>query len=113
MRADMSALVTVRASLHDKAKQNLENLSRYTLDLCEGFIHITLGEIENIPLWLSLGDKIAINLSMMTVPFAHIIYGRSLLEGKEYLKLIIQKVLIPYFKWEVHQVVQDPRYTMI
>lgn len=88
MRADMSALVTVRASLHDKAKQNLENLSRYTLDLCEGFIHITLGEIENIPLWLSLGDKIAINLSMMTVPFAHIIYGRSLLEGKEYLKLI-------------------------
>ena len=32
---------------------------------------------------------------------------------KEYLKLIIQKVLIPYFKWEVHQVVQDPRYTMI
>lgn len=33
--------------------------------------------------------------------------------AKECLKLIIQKVLIPYFKWEVHQVVQDPRYTMI
>lgn len=88
MRGDSMALHTALQSLQERAKLNQENLCQHTIDLCQGFLHITLGEAKNLPLWLSRGEISQKYISMMVVSFAHIIYGRALLERKEYLKLM-------------------------
>ena len=88
MRGDSAAMLTVLHSLQERAKLNQEDLCRYTLDLCEGFLYAALGEMERLPGWLAQGELSDRYLSMMVVPFAHIIYGRALLDRKEYLKLL-------------------------
>lgn len=88
MRGDMAALHAALQTLQERAKLNQGDLCRNTLDLCEGFISILLNETENLPAWLAQGNLSEKHLSMMVVPFAHILYGRALLEQKEYLKLL-------------------------
>ena len=88
MRGDRATMLTVLHTLQERAKLNQEDLCRHTLDLCEGFLYATLGELEKLPEWLSAGGISDRYLSMMVVPFAHIIYGRALLGQREYLKLL-------------------------
>lgn len=88
LRGDLSAMRTARQALQERSKLNKEDLCRHTLDLCEGFLHTTMGESENLPVWLSQNEISQKYLSMMVVPFAHIIYGRALLLRKEYFKLL-------------------------
>lgn len=88
MRGDSEALRISLQSLQERAKFNKEDLCRHTLDLCEGFVYVTTGTEGSLAEWLSQGDISQTYLSMMVVPFAHIIYGRALLERGEYLKLL-------------------------
>jgi len=88
MRGDLENMRAARTSLRERAKLSREDLCRHTIDLCDGFINVTLDEQDNLPLWLSQGDISERYLSIMVVPSAHIIYGRALLGRREYLKLL-------------------------
>lgn len=69
----------------EKIKQHKLNRA---IDLCEGFIFSNIGQIELVPNWLSSGDIEKEGLSFLTVPYANIIYGKTLFLKGEYLKLL-------------------------
>lgn len=70
-----------------KEKIKPHKLNR-AIDLCEGFIFSNIGQIELIPNWLSSGYIEKEGLSFLTVPYANIIYGKTLFLKGEYLKLL-------------------------
>ena len=87
-RGDTAALEETRQAIRDRARQNTEDLCRYTLDLAEGFLSVLLGRWTDIPTWLLEGQIDRRRLVIMTQPFAFIIYGRVLLERKDFRKLL-------------------------
>ncbi|MFT4107057.1 MAG: LuxR C-terminal-related transcriptional regulator [Lacrimispora sp.] len=75
-------------SLAERSRQNTEDLCRYTQDLALGFLYMLLERKDEISPWLATGEINDKRLVIMTQPFAHIIYGRFLLERGEYQKLL-------------------------
>lgn len=88
LRGDEAMLQTALDSLAERSRQNTEDLCRYTLDLVVGFLCPMLGRGEEIAPWLAGGEITDKRLVIMTQPFAHIVYGRLLLEREEYQKLL-------------------------
>lgn len=70
-----------------KEKIEQHKLDR-AMDLCEGFIFSNIGQTELIPNWLSSGSIKKEGLSFLTVPYANVIYGKTLFLKGEYLKLL-------------------------
>ncbi|NRT33428.1 LuxR family maltose regulon positive regulatory protein [Clostridium beijerinckii] len=71
--------------LKEKVKE--KNLVR-AIDLCEGFIFSSIGQVELIPEWLRLGKIEKEGISFLTVSYSNIIYGKVLFLKGEYLKLL-------------------------
>ncbi|MEA4961166.1 helix-turn-helix transcriptional regulator [Lutispora sp.] len=88
LRGDEAMLQNAIHSLEERSRQNTEDLCRYTLDLARGYLHLLLDSKDELPLWIEEGDINDKRLVIMTQPFAYIIYGRALLEQREYLKLM-------------------------
>lgn len=88
IRGDGSMLQNALNSLEERSRQNTEDLCRYTLDLAKGFILLLLDRGDEVSPWLAGGEISDKRLVIMTQPFAHIIYGRILLERGEYQKLL-------------------------
>lgn len=88
LRGDKAMLQNAIQSLEERSRQNTEDLCRYTLDLARGYLRLLLGSSDELPFWLTEGGINDRRLVIMTQPFAYILYGRVLLERKEYLKLI-------------------------
>lgn len=74
--------------MSESASSNTEDMCRYTLNLFFGYIYAFLHRTDKIDDWLLRGDIDETRLAPMTIPFAHIIYAKILLEKKEYVKLI-------------------------
>lgn len=60
----------------------------HTVDMCEGFIDAYLGYREKIPAWVAAGNLQESRLHFPSHAFFNIIYGKALLIGGQYLKLI-------------------------
>lgn len=88
LRGDEVMLQNAMLSLEERSRQNTEDLCHYTLDLARGYLALLLGRKDKLPFWISEGDINDKRLVIMTQPFAHIIYGRILLERGEYQKLL-------------------------
>lgn len=88
LRGDDVMLQSALQSLQERSRKNTEDLCRYTLDLAKGFLFLLLGRSNEIAPWLAEGEINDQRLVIMTQPFAHIIYGRLLLEREEYQKLL-------------------------
>lgn len=88
MKGDKAMLGSAVEQARERSRQHTQDLCRYTLDLILGYLNLLTGNMEEIPRWLSEGDINDKRLVIMTQPFAYMIYGRILLERKEYLKLI-------------------------
>ena len=88
LRGDAVLLDVSRQALRERARQNTEDLCRYTLDLAEGFLSLLLGRPSEVPAWLAEGRIDQRRLVVMTQPFAYIIYGRTLLERKDCHRLL-------------------------
>ncbi|WP_347489862.1 LuxR C-terminal-related transcriptional regulator [Desulfoscipio sp. XC116] len=88
LRGDEAMLQNALASLAERSRQNTEDLCRYTLDLACGFLYLLLQRRDEVSPWLASGEINDRRLVIMTQPFAHIIYGRILLERGEYQKLL-------------------------
>ena len=87
-RGDRPLLEDTRQALRNRALQNTEDLCRYTLDLADSYISLLLGKRAEVSPWLAEGQISRRRLVIMSQPFAYIIYGRVLLEQKEYHKLL-------------------------
>ncbi len=68
-------------------KENRFELGKM-IDICCGYINVTLEDIELMPSWLKLANSIESNTTILTLGFANIIYGRFLLIKEEYNKLL-------------------------
>lgn len=88
LHGDRELLEDSRATLRDRSYRNTEDLCRYTYDLANGYLSLLLGNPEAVAPWLAEGKIDDRRLVIMSQPFAHIIYGRVLLEKKEYNKLL-------------------------
>lgn len=88
LHGDRELLEDSRATLRDRSYRNTEDLCRYTYDLANGYLSLLLGNPEAVAPWLAEGKIDDRRLVIMSQPFAHIIYGRVLLEKKEYKKLL-------------------------
>ncbi len=88
IRGDTQVLEHSLGWLKKHAETNTEDLCRYTYDMAKAYLALLAGTGEELPTWLSEGHIDEKRLVIMTQPFAHIIYGRVLLERKEYQKLL-------------------------
>ena len=88
LHGDRELLEDSLATLRDRSYRNTEDLCRYTYDLAKGYLSLLLGKPEEVAPWLAEGKIDDRRLVIMSQPFAHIIYGRMLLEKKEYKKLL-------------------------
>lgn len=88
LRGDETMLQNALHGMEERSRQNTEDLCRYTLDLVKGFIFMLMDRSNEVSPWLSAGEINDKRLVIMTQPFAHIIYGRLLLERGEYQKLL-------------------------
>ncbi len=90
------ALLTGKKELFKEAEtrlkilsgRDIEDLNRYTYDMADGFIGSLFGDYGRIKPWICDGKIDASHLTAITMPFAYIIYGRYLLEKKDYTRLI-------------------------
>lgn len=87
-RGDETGLFDAIFSMSETAALNSEDMCRYTPSLFFGYIYAFTHRCEKVEPWLEKGDFGENRLAPMTVPFAHMIYARILLEKKEYVKLI-------------------------
>lgn len=88
LRGDRELLEDSLATLLDRSYRNTEDLCRYTYDLAYGYLSLLSGKPEAVAPWLAEGKIDERRLVIMSQPFAHILYGRVLLEKKEYRKLL-------------------------
>ena len=88
LNGDRELLEDSLATLRDRSYRNTEDLCRYTYDLAKSYLSLLLGKPEEVAPWLAEGKIDDRRLVIMSQPFAHIIYGRMLLEQKEYKKLL-------------------------
>lgn len=88
LRGDAALLDASRQALRERARQNTEDLCRYTLDLADGFLSLLLGRPSEVPAWLAEGRIDQRRLVVMTQPFAYMIHGRVLLERKDCHRLL-------------------------
>ncbi len=62
----------------------------HTLELCEGFVYAYLGQAGKIPAWIAKGDPKDSSLYFPAYAFFNIVYGKTLLIGGQYRKLLGQ-----------------------
>lgn len=75
---------TARNILLDKKQYML----LHTIDLCEAYIYASLHQPQMIAEWIIEGNFKNTRLLFPAIPALNLVYGRVLLEKKEYLKLI-------------------------
>ena len=87
-RGDSAMLSDTIVSLSETADSDPEDMCRHTQKLILGCIYAFTHRIEKIADWLADGRFDESTFAPMTLPFANIIYAKTLLERKEYSKLL-------------------------
>lgn len=85
---DETKLFDALFAMSESASANTEDMCRYTLSMFLGYIYAFTHRAGKIDGWIAGGNIGADRLAPMTVPFAHIVYAKALLERKEYAKLL-------------------------
>lgn len=88
VRGDDAALSDAIIAMTESAVQNTEDMCRHSLSLFLGYIYAFTGRTDKVAPWLADGGINENMVAPMTVPFAHIVYARVLLERGEYAKLL-------------------------
>lgn len=85
---DENKLFDIMVAMSESAASNTEDMCRYTQSLFAGYIYAFLRRPDKVDEWLANGDIGDGRIAPMTLPFAHIVYAKVLLEKKEYSKLL-------------------------
>ncbi len=88
LRGDGAALSDAVIAMTESAAQNTEDMCRHSLSLFLGYIYAFTGRADKVVPWLAAGSIDETMAAPMTIPFAHIVYARVLLERREYSKLL-------------------------
>lgn len=87
-RCDESMLFNALFDMSESAYSNTEDMCRYTLSLFLGYIYAFTHRPDKVDGRLASGNFGETETAPMTVPFAHIVYAKVLLERGEYTKLL-------------------------
>lgn len=88
LKGDRRMLEENRLALKNMLRYNMEDLCRNTYALADGYLSLLSGRQDQVEPWLAEGRIGSSRLVIMVQPFAYIIYGRLLIQKKEYLKLL-------------------------
>ncbi|WP_283610667.1 helix-turn-helix transcriptional regulator [Faecalispora anaeroviscerum] len=92
-QGDYSFAATLLSQMRENLIRQKHYILLHTMDVCESAIYAQLGQTQNFPVWISQGNFANNKMLFPSVPSLHMVYGRILLEQKEYLKLIGQSEL--------------------
>lgn len=81
-------LSEAETNLKNHSGRKLEDFTRYTYDMADGFIAMIEGDYDRIKPWLKEGKIDAKHLTFTTQAYAFIIYESYLLNRQEYTKLL-------------------------
>lgn len=87
-RGDEQKLFDALFALSESAAANTEDMCRYTQSLFLGYVYAFSHRAAKADEWLASGDIGENRIAPMTIPFAHIVYAKILLDRKEYAKLL-------------------------
>lgn len=87
-KGDETALFDTLFAMSESASSNTEDMCRYTLELFLGFLYAFTERFDKISDWLSCGEITETRIAPMTMPFAHIIYAKTLFGKEQYVKLL-------------------------
>ncbi|OPJ65240.1 helix-turn-helix transcriptional regulator [Clostridium oryzae] len=69
-----------------------------TFELCKGYLYANLCQPEKAPYWLQTGNVDAADLFYQGVAFNYIVYGKTIMAAKNYIKLEIEsESFVEYF----------------
>ena len=88
LRRDENAHFDALFRMSESAASNTEDMCRYTADLFTGYLYAFTHRADKVCGWLADGDITETRLAPMTMPFAHVVYAKLLLEREEYSKLV-------------------------
>ena len=87
-KGDENKLFEVLVAMSESAVSNTEDMCRYTQSMFLGYIYAFSHRPDKVDEWLAGGDIGDNRIAPMTIPFAHIVYAKVLLERGEYSKLL-------------------------
>lgn len=88
IKGNKDLLTEAQARLKDLSSRDIEDLTRYTYDMADGYIAMLTDDYGRIKPWLKDGRIDANHLAFLAQPYAFIIFERYLLARKDYAKLI-------------------------
>lgn len=88
LTGDLSSAQDKLQTMHSDIKKNGQYLYVHTGDLCEGFFYSILNYSGKIPAWILRGNVQGSRLLFPSHGFFYIIYGKTLLLAKQYVKMI-------------------------
>ncbi len=87
-KGDYPFIHNITHDLHEQLAQKRQYAFIHTIDLCFAFIYGGLRMNQKIPHWIENGDFESSRLFFPAMAFMNIVYGRALLAGGEYTKLL-------------------------
>ncbi|HWR29318.1 MAG TPA: LuxR C-terminal-related transcriptional regulator [Negativicutes bacterium] len=88
VRGDSAYVKDILRKTREEIKERGLYLYMHTWDMCEGFIYSCLNQEKKIPAWIVTGDLRDSSISYPSYAFFNIVWGKALLIGGQYLKLI-------------------------
>ena len=68
-----------------------------TLDLIDGYVYASMANLAKIPEWLRTGDISPANFMFQGIAFNYIVYGKTVLLEKDYVKLEMLTEIFPQY----------------
>jgi LuxR family maltose regulon positive regulatory protein len=88
LRGDLAHVLGILWQTREEIKERGLYPYIHTWDMCEGFIYSCLNQEKKIPAWIVKGDLQDSSICFPSYAFFNIIWGKALLIGGQYLKLI-------------------------
>ena len=87
-KGDYDNMKYIIESIRKKAVDEGGSENFFMADLCEGYLYMLLGKMDNVPAWLRDEKTIEEKTSVFSLAFADIIYAKYLISNGSYTKLL-------------------------
>jgi len=72
------------------------SLFNTTIDLCKGYIFASIGQPEQIPSWLQIGDMTEADFMYQGIAYNYLVYGKALMASGKFMEL--EALTVPFKK---------------
>lgn len=87
-QGDYENMKDILNSIRKKIAHTGEIEESFTADLCEGYLYMFLGKMDDLPGWLKSVHMIEEKCTVLTLGFANLVYAKNLLVKEEYSKFL-------------------------